>query len=227
MTASTTIAPYWTQDGSTIFNANCLDVMREMPDKSVDAVITDPPYGVGLAYDIYDDSFDAWKTLIQAFIPEALRVSRGTVVIPTSKFEGEIFIYRHFDPIWRLCWYKGSCSTRTPVGFKDWETQFLFGKRPKKYVHDHFHIPPGNTRKAIPGHPCPKPDAWADWFIERLTLPGDTVLDAFLGSGTTGLRCAALGRNFIGCDLSQPYCDIAIARIGGELARKRLEGGAA
>jgi site-specific DNA-methyltransferase (adenine-specific) len=62
-------------------------------------------------------------------------------------------------------------------------------------------------------HPCPKPVAWMRWIVERASLPGETVFDPFMGSGTTGVACAKLGRKFIGIEIEPKYFDIACRRI--------------
>jgi site-specific DNA-methyltransferase (adenine-specific) len=79
-------------------------------------------------------------------------------------------------------------------------------------------IRPGDhgIKKIIPRadqHPTLKPIALAEHFIRLHTLPGETVLDPFCGSGTTGVACLQLGRKFVGIDLSAEYCRIARARL--------------
>jgi hypothetical protein len=62
-------------------------------------------------------------------------------------------------------------------------------------------------------HPCGKPLALMEAFVEDYSNPGDTILDPFMGSGTTGVACKALGRNFIGIDICEDYVRIARRRI--------------
>lgn len=52
-----------------------------------------------------------------------------------------------------------------------------------------------------------------EWLLERLTNEGDIVLDCFMGSGTTGVACKKLNRNFIGCELSEEYFSMAQDRL--------------
>ena len=63
------------------------------------------------------------------------------------------------------------------------------------------------------GHPCPKPLDYSMWLISKFTKEGDTVLDPFMGSGTTMIAARKLGRKAVGIELSQKYCDIAIKRL--------------
>lgn len=76
----------------------------------------------------------------------------------------------------------------------------------------------GRTEKRY--HPTQKPVALLEWLIATYTNPGDTVLDPVMGSGTTAIACARLGRNFIGIEKDKTYFDVASKRIAAE--RERL-----
>ena len=198
---------------------DCLEILPTLP--KVDAVITDPPYGVNLEYGDYDDSFDNWKNLIDSFLPLALAICNGSIIVPTSKFEGEQYIHRH-NPIWRLCWFKGASCTRSPIGFKDWEPTFIFGRAPKKQCHDYFTAHANSVRAEISGHPCPKPYAWAKWLVDKMSERAETILDPFMGSGTTGVACVKLGRKFVGIEIEERYFDIACRRIRDAYAQYEM-----
>ena len=66
---------------------------------------------------------------------------------------------------------------------------------------------------ARPDHPCPKPLGLMELLVMQFTDPGETILDPFMGSGTTGVACAKLGRKFIGCEIDPKYFEIAVRRI--------------
>lgn len=210
-----------TQPAVTLYQGDCLEFLRTLEPGSVDAVVTDPPYGVDLQYGSCSDTFDEWKRLVSRFIPEAVRISRGPVVVPTSKLEGEAYLHQ-LNPVWRICWFKGASCTRSPIGFKDWEPQFVFGSSPSGQVHDYFHASASSVRNQILGHPCPKPMAWALWMVRKMSCEGDTILDPFMGSGTTGVACVRTGRNFIGCEIDTAYFEIARKRIEAEQAKTAL-----
>jgi site-specific DNA-methyltransferase (adenine-specific) len=63
-------------------------------------------------------------------------------------------------------------------------------------------------------HPTIKPVKLMEWLVKLMTNPGDTVLDPFNGSGTTGVAAVGQGRNYIGIEMSAEYCEIAKKRIG-------------
>jgi site-specific DNA-methyltransferase (adenine-specific) len=72
------------------------------------------------------------------------------------------------------------------------------------------------------GHPTPKPVSLMNEWVEDFTDKGETVLDPFMGSGTTGVACVQLNRKFIGIEIEPKYFDIACRRISDELKRPRL-----
>jgi DNA modification methylase len=76
-------------------------------------------------------------------------------------------------------------------------------------MHDYFAIAPEPERF---GHSCPKPIGYGKWLIKRLTDSG-TILDPFLGTGTTGVAAVQMGRDFIGIEREPKYFDIACKRI--------------
>ena len=198
-----------------IHNGECLSILKTIPDKSVKCTITDPPYGVDLNYgSTYIDSFDNWKKMIDEFLHEAIRISQGAVLISTSKLEAESYLFTKHQPIWRICWYKGASCTRSPIGFKDWETLFVYGNTKGIQIHDYFMVHANRIRKQVPGHPCPKPLDWARWLISRFSKENDIILDPFLGSGTTAIIAKELKRNFVGIEINPQFCELASSRIG-------------
>lgn len=78
------------------------------------------------------------------------------------------------------------------------------------------------TGDKFTGHPSQKPIALIVELIERYTKPGQTVIDMFMGSGTTGVACAQTGRRFIGIEIDPTYFAIAEKRITEAYAQERL-----
>lgn len=193
----------------TVICGDCLEVMRGMEDNSVDLVLTDPPYGIGLKYDVYKDTDANWNDMFMWLIPEIKRIS-SMAVLPCCQIKKLPFIYTNYPPDWLICWYKGSPGHRAYVGFNDWEPLLVYGKTKGCQMHDYFHCSPTPFDN---GHPCPKPVDWAKWLISRCTKEGDTVLDCFAGSGTTCIAAKTLNRYYIGIDLSETYCQIARLRL--------------
>jgi len=198
---------------ATLILGDCMDVLPTLP--KVDAVITDPPYGVGFKYESHDDTnvgyvewCASWFALLQK-VSDRIAISCGISNLqdwPKSD--------------WTLCWHKPASMGRCFVGFNNWEPVLLYGKAPRQIV-DVFRatIVPDESLK---GHPCPKPLDWGLQLVEKLSEPGQIVLDPFLGSGTTGVAAIQLGRKFIGIEREPKYFDIACQRIEQAVAQGQL-----
>lgn len=100
---------------------------------------------------------------------------------------------------------------RCVVGFNNWEPIALYGKPPKQICD--VICATIKPDASLAGHPCPKPLEWGEKQVEMLSLEGCTVLDPFMGSGTTGVACVNTGRNFIGIEIDKGYFEIAQRRI--------------
>ena len=199
-----------------IICGDCLEVMKDFPDNSVDLVLTDPPYGVDLEYDIYEDTKDNWYRLMDVVLPEIRRVG-SMAILPCCQIKRLQWFYIGHKPDWLICWYKGSVGTAAYVGFNDWEPLLVYGKNKGVCMHDFMACTP---KPFDNGHPCPKPIDWAVWLIDRTTKPNDIIIDPFCGSGTTCVAAKMLGRHYIGIDISEKYCEIARKRV--EAAEKGI-----
>jgi DNA modification methylase len=109
---------------------------------------------------------------------------------------------------------------RTAWGFQCSHPILYYGKDP--YLVDGKGGRPNGFKDDQPGreqldHPCPKPLAWMRWAVNRASRPSETILDPFMGSGTTLRAAKDLGRRAIGIDLEERYCEIAATRMGQEV----------
>jgi len=218
-----------------LYLGDCLEIMQELEDDSVDAVITDPPYGlmaepgkvqmrgkvVAQDYGDWDKSCDfGWidivpscKTLV-AFHDQ----KQSTALTNVAECSG--WKLKHF-----LFWDKGDSGINPRHNFVNCvEVAGFFAK--KGYTWNGG----GATRniyrynrRPTPYHPTQKPLEIMKWLCEILTNPGDTILDPFMGSGTTGVACVQTGRNFIGIEIEPKYYEIAEARIAEAQLQIRME----
>ena len=186
--------------------------MKELPDGCVDAVVTDPPYGNLTNYASYKDTRESLAKLVDDFMTEALRVSRGVVAVtPGVK---NIFLYPEYS--WILCWVNRAGVGSSPWGFCCWQPILVYGKDPflsKGLGRRPDVFEQKLNQVASVDHPCPKPTNVMRWILERTTAPGDIILDPFLGSGTTAVACVETGRHYIGIEIEPKYCDIARRRV--------------
>ena len=202
--------------------------------RAVDVVVTDPPYGVALAgksnkwrpskhggYESFDDSEESiLGEVIPAFVAAVTAVGRA-VVTPGARM---CHSYPKPDAIGGIYNRCGAGSGRwgfecvAPVYYygKDPYLAAGLGRRPNGWEQ------PVNDYAEKSDHPCPKPIGMMRWLVERASLFGETVLDPFMGSGTTGVACSELGRNFIGIERERKYFDIACERIERAQAQGQL-----
>lgn len=202
-----------------LHQGDCLEILKGMPDKSVDLICTDPPYGIGFEYDKYQDTQENWVDLMAKSIPEWHRVCKGPILFPSCSIFGRKWLWQNFPPKWTICWYKGSPGHSAAIGFNAWEEIFVMGDKIHRNAHDHFFAKPSDK---IDGHPCVKSLDYARWLVHRFSDEGDIVLDPFAGSGTTLVACETLRRKWIGIELSEKYCEVIKGRIAREQNQLKL-----
>jgi DNA modification methylase len=202
--------PYFETENGVLYHGDCLEILPHLD--PVDLVLTDPPYGIDLEYDCYEDTVENWFKLMAFLIPLVKKISK-MAIMPCCKFKNLKWIYDTFPPDWLICWYKGSVGHNSFIGFNDWEPHLVYGRVSTKIMtHDYFNTRP-SLKKGTYGHPCPKPEDWAIWLIGKTTNVGMIVLDPFMGSGTTAIACEKLNRRWIGIEMSEKYCFEASKRI--------------
>ena len=194
-----------------LYLGDCLEILPTLATGSMDAVVTDPPYGNGVEYASYEDTRENISTLIGNFMPQVLRVSRRVILTPGV---ANIQLYPPYT--WILSWVNMAGVGSSAWGFSCWQPILVYGpdpflanrrgRRPDTYIQMRNDV-------AIVNHPCPKPDNVMAWILERTTNADDLIFDPFMGSGTTGVACMKLGRRFIGCEIDPGYYAIAEKRI--------------
>ena len=219
----------------TLHLGDCLDVMKSIPDKSIDAVITDPPYGMGKDFNgnKSDEEQNAlW--LMQSMFPYIARVLKDgglAFVFSSTRLVDRVIEFGKSAGLnyQRMLWmYKPNDCT---FPWRGWlltsEAIHIFGKgKPAKWVldvysHDTytFNHSKGELDKGDV-HPSVKPLAVVKDIVSK---SGMTILDPFMGSGTTGVACVQTGRSFIGIEIDPAYYAIAERRIQEAQAQPRLE----
>lgn len=212
---------YYETELGRLYHGDCLDILPQLEKGSVDLVLTDPPYGIGLEYNEYKDTDDNWIKMFEVLVPELKRISTMSI-LPCCQIRKLPYIYQTHPPDWLICWYKGSPGHRSFVGFNDWEPLLVYGKNDGVQMHDYFYAQPEKLDNVVGDHPCPKSIQWALWLISRASKDNQIIIDPFLGSGTTAVACERLGRSWIGIEISKEYCDIAVKRIEQERAQLKL-----
>ena len=185
--------------------------MKGMADKSVDLVLTDPPYGIGASSKKFvngnrkKERFGEdgeWDNRIpeKEYFDEMFRVSKNQIIWGGNYFIAYLHPSRCF-----LVWDK----TIHGNSYADCEMAWTsFDKNARIKA-----INMVETTKDGRVHPTQKPLKLMEWCLSLFSEEGMTILDPFAGSGTTCVAAQNLHRNFIGVEISEKYCDIARNRL--------------
>lgn len=191
----------------TLHLGHCLPYMQTMADGSVDAVISDPPYGAGIA---------SWDMEIppQEILSECLRVSKGPVIwFGGAKYILDFWLYNP-RPDRMLIWHVtfSLSSTSSDNIFYRWHPIWCWRLPAKQsaIARDVLEYPVASSN-GYDNHPAKKPVGLMIQLVQA--FGGASVFDPFMGSGTTGVACAQLGVDFVGCDISADYHAMATRRI--------------
>ena len=214
---------YFHTDQGVMLLGDCIEIMKTLPDKCVDLILTDPPYALGKQYDNYEDTKENLESLIREFMPQAKRVAK--VVLLTC---GLTNISLYPEPYWILAWIYKTTNSRGKWGFAQWQPILAYGKDP--YLTQGLGarsdiIEATGLENQSYDHPCPKPLK----FWERLLLRGspkekELILDPFAGSGVTAVACEKHNRRWICIEISERYCEVIQERVlGHDKYQKSLE----
>ena len=202
----------------------CLELMKQIPDCSIDLVLTDPPYGIDLTPQRENGKFKNTKVIndntlewLPNLVNELYRVSKNAVLIfcgwqNVDKFKIEFekrFTVKNIL-VWDKDWF-GMGNNYRPnyeLCLLCCKTNVTTKSNNKSNILKYRRIAP---QKLL--HSCEKPIALLEDLITELSNDGDIVLDPFLGSGSTCVACVNTNRHYIGFELDQQYYDIACKRL--------------
>ena len=200
-----------------IINADCMDILRELPDKCVDLVMTDPPYGIDYGGQlrgkgdgkggIDKNGWRGWNAPEwdkerpkKEVFEQMLRISKNQIIWGGNYFAD----YLPPSQGW-LVWNKGQRNFSLADGELAWTS---FDKALRIFDYSR-----GQALKDGKIHPTQKPLSLMKWCIEKGTNEGDLVLDCFSSSGTTALAARILKRRFICIEKDEEYWRASVERI--------------
>lgn len=252
-----------------LYNGDCLEKMRDIPDSSVDIVLADPPYGTTkCAFDKVIPMTQMWTEIIRV-----VKRNAPILLFSAQPFTTELIVSNRkmfrYEIIWEktqvagflnakkmplrthenICVFYKKLPTYNPqmttVERNDMGRVRKNGGNAQQYNEyrndDWFYQEDGlryprdvikfsNWNGALFGktenatkHPMQKPTALLQYLVTTYSNKGDTVLDFCMGSGSTGVACANVGRSFIGIELDKEYFEIADKRIKAALGEERGE----
>ncbi|MEK7630122.1 MAG: site-specific DNA-methyltransferase [Patescibacteria group bacterium] len=206
--------------------ADCLEFMKQIPDKSIDLALTDPPFGIGFMYEEKEKTNTAkeYGKFIKPYFEEMKRISKKYVAMAQATKYMQYFWDWYGEDIRIYIGCKNFVSLRKTFmnyAYDPWVFYFHdnIELRTKKKPHRNLDWVKcdtaglRNTYNLERKHPTPKPVSMLAEMIENFTNPNDLILDPFLGSGTTAVAAQKLGRRWIGIEISEKYCQIARERL--------------
>ena len=220
-----------------VYEGDCIEFMRQLPDKCVDLILTDPPYGINFCSPrtnrkefIKNDGMDDWLAMLPEMLIQFKRIltntgccccccAGGGKTPATAIFTMEAI--KHFNLIQTLVWRKF-----IGLGWRyrsAYENIVILSKDKNNYNFFDESKSCGNVieniNQDIPvegEHPTQKPVALMEKLLLIHSLKEYVILDPFAGGGSTLVACEKLGRKWIGIEISKDYCDVAVKRIKAE-----------
>lgn len=188
---------------------DCLELMKDIPDKSIDMILCDLPYGVTQNKQDITLPFDKLWENYERIIKDngaILLFGQGTFYVDLVNSNRKLFRY---DLVWDKQLTSGFLNAKR-MPLRQHEQIAVFYKKLPTYNPQFKH---GKPHPSIAKHRTEKPVALLEYLIKTYTNEDDLVLDNCMGSGSTGVACINTNRNFIGIELSEEYYNIAKERI--------------
>jgi DNA modification methylase len=220
--------PYYSEDGITIYHGDCREILPDLG--PVDLTLTDPPYGIrggsgGTSKQrakgnygkceyvgVFTSEHDTPEYIAEVVVPvvEALReLSKAVIVTPGCK---NFSLYRQPDSFG--CMWQPAASGAQRWGWADSQPIFYYGISPVQGQYlSRCSFKVCESDECDNGHPCPKPLSFWKKLLQKGCIDGASVLDPFMGSGTTLRAAKDLGRQAIGIEIEEKYCEIAAKRL--------------
>lgn len=208
-----------------LLHGDCLPIMRSMQSDSIDCIVTDPPYGInadggvgGFGASATDKHYQVgWDSQApsQEYFTEMLRIAKKVFIFGGNFFTDKLPVGKHW-----IVWDKtGEIKFKNPFGDAELVWTSIDRNSIKKYVL----IQQGFVSKERERfHPTQKPTQLLRSILMDYTAEGETILDPFMGSGSTGVACAEVGREFIGIEREHNYFVIAQQRVEKAKLQPRL-----
>lgn len=216
-----------------LHNEDCLEGMKRLADKSVDLIVTDPPYCVGctsngirgtysdlnLLRPFFEQLFGEWRRVLKDGGQIYVNTDWRTYPFLYPLME-KFFVMRNLI-VWDFMWLKAGNFYRYTHEFIMYASNGKMTRTFSPSETDIWRIRCViNRQQQKRSHPAEKPVELCEKMIRNSSREGDTVLDCFAGSGTTGVAAVNTGRNFVGFELEEKFFDVAQKRIDDALAER-------
>lgn len=229
-------APYYQRDGITIWHGDCRDVCEDLPERSVDLLLTDPPYGMAVQTTAIESGVRA--NVAGDGVRAGMRIVRGmlSAIRPALAIDAHSLCFCHFNSFpdfldalavhvqMKSClvWHKaqGGTGDIDCEYARDYEMIVfgVIGRRPLAGRRDGAvivgHKPPPPASRV---HPTEKPVSLLRYLVGKSCPPGGLVADPFMGGGSTLVACAEMGVRGVGVEIEERYCEAAARRVDAAL----------
>jgi len=216
-----------------INNQDCIEGMKELKEKSIDLVVTSPPYNIGIDYNEYKDQkeWNEYESFIKEIFMSIHRILKDNSIFAINVGNQRNSGLPHFIYFWlkecnfkiikEIFWYKGLYYIQGETIFvcsKTGKFNNYYTKNDGFFSNNQFstvweiRYNNNENRKKI-GHDAFFVEKIPMTFILISTKEGDIVCDPFAGSGTTAVACKKTGRTFIGFEIDNSYIDISNKRL--------------
>ena len=213
-----------------LYQGDCLEVMGSIKDKSIDLIVTDPPYLMDYQSNRRkkEDRFNKIKNdkenymLIQDYLEECHRIMKdNTAIYCFCSWHNIDFFKREFEKYFKLkniiVWNKNNHGTGDLKGAYAPKHEFiLFGHKGRTLLREK-RIPDIIDCSKVPSkkltHPTEKPQELLEIFIKQSSDEGSIIFDGFMGTGSCGIAAKKLNRKFVGIELDEKYFNIAKDRL--------------
>ena len=211
------ITPYYDRNGITLYLGDCREILPQITEK-VDLLWTDPPYNVGKDYGVWNDAMPDtdYLAFCRDWFMWVKSLTKEWAVYTPRKYFGEY--WQMLGPELHQIILSWSPEGAIRNNFVNQFASILTNAKPKQRTKDVWH----NCQMRGLGyffrednfdHPGYTSEDVSRRVIAAFTVPGNSVLDCFLGSGTTAVAAKKLGRRCIGIEINEDYLKIAIERL--------------
>lgn len=211
---------------ATLHLADCFNILPTL--ERVDAVVTDPPFHIGFTYRSHDDSPRHYDDFMRRLVPALDRVTDGG---PCFVWQSPLTAHRwhtHFPQGWRIVaackLYPSRSAAHGCRRSLSWDPILFFSRRTRleRELPRDWDVADMRSSDGYRGdnvHPCPRPLSHARFLVDHVRA--ESILDPFMGSGTTGVAAILAGKRFVGIERDPVYFECAVRRI--EEAHDRVQ----
>ena len=228
---------------SIVYNMDCMEYMRTLPDKAFDLAVVDPPYGIGEDGGKSRSKFVIQKNGNRLYVEDGHYEKTGFDAAPPSKeFFNELFRVSKEQIIWganyftlpragAIVWDKcndGSDQSDGEIAFNSMTNRVDIFRYMWRGMMQGKSISEGTTQQGnkalneVRIHPTQKPVALYEWLLRKYAKEGWRILDTHLGSGSSRIAAYNLGFDFVGCEIDREYYEKQEERFAAHTAQMSL-----